>query len=656
MAAFDFPNSPSVNDTYSANGSTYTWNGTKWVRTSPSIGAQGATGATGAQGAQGHQGATGSGGSTGSQGATGSTGAQGAQGHQGATGSGGSTGAQGAQGHQGSTGSGGSTGAQGATGSTGAQGAANATTINSNTNNYLITGTGTANTLQGESNLTFDGTSLTNTGTGSRNNTIYTSTDNSVYLTLQNSQRRFNINNVTGGAFTIYDSTASSERLRIDSSGRLHIGTTTNRLGEALHVLGNGIVTSSAENTNMMIFGTFGGSNAIIGSFSSIPLLLRTGNTERVRITSGGYMGINTTSPQRYLHIVGNDGATGATLGNSDTQLVIDNTGSNGAIVEFLSSTNGAGRLMFTDTGGTNRGRVEYSHNSDYLRFDTAGSERLRIDSSGRLLLGTSSAYSATGGGTMMVSVKGDGASRTDLSVSNQSSVDNASAAVVLATHGQDYILEATGSGNTTDGVRAFRILKGTSERLRIDTNGNVGVDVNDPKSRLHLGASQDIRIGGQYGGMASMQQQVSYSSGYTGTHWQFKSYDSISWSFDGVLIVHGTGGSSYGSEVVSIKIVYSRESGDTATGDIWRNGTADYNIETLGHSQIGLAPSTGSLSVSHDTSNTTYTLLKLAWSSSGQNVGVWSKLIGNFYWASATSGDVEIQDKDGNIVFNSNP
>ena len=51
MAAFDFPNSPSTNDTYTANGTTYTWNGTKWVRTSPSIGAQGATGPTGAQGA-----------------------------------------------------------------------------------------------------------------------------------------------------------------------------------------------------------------------------------------------------------------------------------------------------------------------------------------------------------------------------------------------------------------------------------------------------------------------------------------------------------------------------------------------------------------------------------------------------------------------------
>ena len=59
MAAFNFPNSPSNGDTYSANGYTYTYNtaNTKWVRSSPSLGAQGAAGA---QGAQGHQGAAGS--------------------------------------------------------------------------------------------------------------------------------------------------------------------------------------------------------------------------------------------------------------------------------------------------------------------------------------------------------------------------------------------------------------------------------------------------------------------------------------------------------------------------------------------------------------------------------------------------------------------
>ena len=37
MAALDFPNSPSVNDIYSANGKQWQWNGTKWVSLESSI-------------------------------------------------------------------------------------------------------------------------------------------------------------------------------------------------------------------------------------------------------------------------------------------------------------------------------------------------------------------------------------------------------------------------------------------------------------------------------------------------------------------------------------------------------------------------------------------------------------------------------------------
>ena len=69
--AFNFPSSPSNGDNYTANGFTYQYDGSKWIRKSPSTGAQGSTGPTGAQGATGStgaQGATGSGGSTGAQG------------------------------------------------------------------------------------------------------------------------------------------------------------------------------------------------------------------------------------------------------------------------------------------------------------------------------------------------------------------------------------------------------------------------------------------------------------------------------------------------------------------------------------------------------------------------------------------------------------
>ena len=93
MASFDFPNSPSNGQTYSANGITFTWNGSSWKRNTGAV--KGEPGSTGPQGAQGATGPTGP------QGNTGPTGPQGAQG---ATGSTGPTGPQGATGPQGSAG------------------------------------------------------------------------------------------------------------------------------------------------------------------------------------------------------------------------------------------------------------------------------------------------------------------------------------------------------------------------------------------------------------------------------------------------------------------------------------------------------------------------------------------------------------------------
>ena len=68
MAAFNFPDNPNTNDTYTANSITWKWDGSVWRRVT---GVGGTAGPQGAQGAQGYQG---------KQGATGSDGAQGAQG------------------------------------------------------------------------------------------------------------------------------------------------------------------------------------------------------------------------------------------------------------------------------------------------------------------------------------------------------------------------------------------------------------------------------------------------------------------------------------------------------------------------------------------------------------------------------------------------
>ena len=55
----DFPNSPSVNDTYTAGGVTWIWTGTVWNTVTTAVGATGPTGPTGAAGALGPTGPTG---------------------------------------------------------------------------------------------------------------------------------------------------------------------------------------------------------------------------------------------------------------------------------------------------------------------------------------------------------------------------------------------------------------------------------------------------------------------------------------------------------------------------------------------------------------------------------------------------------------------
>jgi hypothetical protein len=75
MSAIDFPNSPAVDDTFSAGGNVWKWTGTVWqvVRVTPT----GPTGPTGLTGDTGPTGPTGATGDTGSSGVTGPTGATG---------------------------------------------------------------------------------------------------------------------------------------------------------------------------------------------------------------------------------------------------------------------------------------------------------------------------------------------------------------------------------------------------------------------------------------------------------------------------------------------------------------------------------------------------------------------------------------------------
>ena len=120
MSYIDFPNSPSLGQTYTFNNSIWYWNGGEWLGTGsfpvgptgPTgvIGVIGPTGPTGPSGAIGVTGSTGPTGANGSNGVTGTTGPTGPNGANGVTGPTGPTGPNGSNGVTGPTGPAGTTG------------------------------------------------------------------------------------------------------------------------------------------------------------------------------------------------------------------------------------------------------------------------------------------------------------------------------------------------------------------------------------------------------------------------------------------------------------------------------------------------------------------------------------------------------------------
>ena len=160
------------------------------------------------------------------------------------------------------------------------------TTINSNTNNYLITGTGTANTLQGESGLTYDGDNL-NLSAGAHDSGMTITAANNNQETKLNVKGKASDGTVHTVSLTAKRSSnrggievGGSERLSITSDGKIGVnqtgptselqvggGTVNSTTKATLHVApssGNAMVTLRGGSPTVFFDGTGGGNPKIL--------------------------------------------------------------------------------------------------------------------------------------------------------------------------------------------------------------------------------------------------------------------------------------------------------------------------------------------------------------------------------------------------------
>jgi len=171
--------------------------------------------------------------------------------------------------------------------------------------------------------------------------------------------------------------TAGTEGMRIDSSNRVLIGTTTE--GEAtadnLTIADTGhcgiTIRSGDDDVGTIFFSdATSGTAEYVGyvqyDHSGNFMKWQTNGAERMRIDSSGNVGIGTNSPSRNLTV----------SSSSQTDLAI------------VAGTSSSAQLCFGDSGDDNIGQIEYNNSSNYMAFYTNAGERLRVTSSGSVLVG----------------------------------------------------------------------------------------------------------------------------------------------------------------------------------------------------------------------------------------------------------------------------
>jgi hypothetical protein len=231
----------------------------------------------------------------------------------------------------------------------------------------------------------------------------YTGAPNDFIFTQFNTTGDASINNKAIAALLF--ATSNAERMRIDSSGNLGLGVTApgaklEIAGGTLGVITNGglglsadlnsgrLVTDGGTAALAAIFNTFnnniveissGSSSGFVSGIalsardvagtSSDSVTLWTRSTERMKINGSGSVGIGTSSPAVKFHVAG--------------------TGNQAARID---STNGGTTTLGFFAGATNIAGISANVGATNLTLNVGGTERMRIDSSGNLLVGTTTA------------------------------------------------------------------------------------------------------------------------------------------------------------------------------------------------------------------------------------------------------------------------
>ena len=302
-------------------------------------------------------------------------------------------------------------------------------------------------------------------------------------------------------------STGGTERLRIDNNGNVGIG--TNNPGQLLDVvaasgdanirvrtLGTGsgddavirALIGGTTGSNYILFGDSDDSNAgqVRYNHASNYLSFDVNASEALRIDSSGNVGIGTTSPSDKLHISNT---------TSDKGILIKTTGNTyHTICGDANRTSSGDNILRIDSkwNGTVVNRIRMLAGADttnkddgIICFDTASGgsmgERMRIDSSGNVMIGTQTAGEATAD-NFTIATSG----HTGMTIRSGTTAESN----IFFADGTTGNAQYRGMVRYFHNADALAFNTSAVERLRIDSNGNVGIGTTSPAVNLDVSAS----------------------------------------------------------------------------------------------------------------------------------------------------------------------